>query len=149
MAERQSPECWAGMASWPWMTSQHHVIPFHLERLSSCLASLELGTVPGLPVPSRTQTPGRWPRLQRQHLGGVHPPAGHSGLLCGVERGVQGTVHPWLTPKPRVQDMQPRVTPQQGEGLAGRCFPRDSQHSSWVSSGWRTPPEPWQPLPSA
>lgn len=58
MAKWESPEHWAGMASWPRVTSQHHVISPCSERLSSCLASPELGTVPGLPAPSCAQTPG-------------------------------------------------------------------------------------------
>lgn len=70
-----------------------------------------------------------------------------------------GTVPPRLTPKPRVQDSQPRVAVprhavspagRHGEGLAAwGCFPRDSQHSSQVSGGWRTPRQPSPPLPSA
>lgn len=58
VAERESPKRWAGTASQPWVTSQHHVISPHSERLSSCLASPELGTAPGLPAPSRAQMPG-------------------------------------------------------------------------------------------
>lgn len=79
--------------------------------------------------------------------------------LWAVTGVFQGTAHPRLTPKPRAQDSKPRVAiPQHavppagrhGEGLAAwECFPRDSQHSSQVSDGRRTPRQPSLPLASA
>lgn len=70
-----------------------------------------------------------------------------SASALGDGTGVsQGAAHPWLTAKPRVQDLQPRVAVPQlpvrrhGEGLAAwGCFPRDSQHSSQGSGGRGTP----------
>lgn len=50
MAERESPERWAGTASRPRVTSQHHVTSSLLEKLSSCLACPGLGIAPGLPA---------------------------------------------------------------------------------------------------
>lgn len=50
LSERESPRRWAGVASRPRVTSQHHVISLRLERLSSCLASPGLGMEPGLPA---------------------------------------------------------------------------------------------------
>lgn len=145
MAERESPEHWAGTASRPRVTSQHHVISPSSERLSSCLASPELGTFAGGDdhLGSASILAGCAPRV------GSASPLGHPCEMSA--EASRGTAHPRLILKPRVQDAQPGVAVPGTlcEGLAAwGCFPCDSQHSSQVSGSRRTPRQPSPSLPS-
>lgn len=95
VSERESPRRWAGVASWPRVTSQHHVISLRSERLSSCLASPGLGMEPGLPARPVPRSGGDG------HLGSTSISAGCGVSICsgGRNRGVPRHRAPLAHPK--------------------------------------------------
>lgn len=108
MAERESPERWAGTASRPRVTSQHHVTSSLLEKLSSCLACPELGIAPGPPALSLPVCRGDGHHRSAGIAAGFGPWVG-TARVPGASAGCDGVSRAPRTPKLEVPGSQPSV----------------------------------------